>query len=125
MRSLTQRLMLSRLAVLAFLATIVLTMTSCADTPSKRWAQGQETVISFQNLASQQAEQGRLSDQNIVTIDLFFQSARQALQVSEQMLPEGGKSFEQYLNVIDSILGKLAEILGQPGVGKQFKLFGG
>jgi hypothetical protein len=88
----------------------VMFLAGCAATPSKQWAQGREALTTTQNVLLQQAAAGNLSGEDLIAIDPLIQSARTALDVAETQLPEGGKSFESYMQIVESILTKLLEI---------------
>lgn len=87
----------------------------CATDPQTRWAQGREALTSATLLATQAVEAGKLSDRQILAVDAAIQSARRALEVAETQLPDGGQTFDSYMNIVSGVLDRLIETLSEHG----------
>jgi len=96
--------------------------SGCGATPSKKWAQAAVTLDTSQKMVLHQHKVGNIDDKTLVQLDLFAQSARSALAEAEKQLPDGGKSFESYMQIVLAALNKIAEQSAQPPSLKESKL---
>lgn len=89
-------------------------MAGCAYTPTKRWAAAREGLTAATQTLSSLATQDILSDKEIVMANKLVQSARAALEAAETQLPAGGKTFDDYLDIVGAIVQRLQHIQGKP-----------
>ncbi len=97
--------------LILLLAGLALSFGGCAATPQTRWAQARESLTSATQLATLAAKQGYMDDKQIVAVDTAIQAARAALTVAETQLPNGGQTFESYMDIASAVLEKLTELL--------------
>lgn len=83
----------------------------CADTPAKRWAQSRETLTSANNLFSDAAAGGHLTDRQILEYGGILQSATTLLGDAKTQLPAGGDTFESKLRQVSELLARIQKIL--------------
>jgi hypothetical protein len=82
-------------------------LAACAGTPTNRWAQARTTLTRTQDTILIAHEAQMIDDATLVKADPMIKSARAGLEVAEQQLPEGGTTFEHYMNIVDGILDEL------------------
>lgn len=98
-------------AMRCLLAIVILltlaAVAGCAATPEDRWYQQREAL----NTANQVylSNVPLMSDEQVVYHGELLQAARASLEQAKQHLPEGGPAFDTTLDVVESILIRLAE----------------
>ncbi len=90
----------------AVLAMFVLAfLTGCAGTtPRARLAEQRQALTSLNETFSDAVDAGQLTDRQTVDIGTVLQTASGYLDTAKQELPEGGATFESYLQKTQRIL---------------------
>lgn len=94
---------------LLFLA-VVLALTAaagCAATPEDRWYQQREALTTANRVYL--AQRPEMSDEQIILHGELLQAARASLEEAKAKLPDGGPTFDATLDVVESILIRLAQ----------------
>lgn len=81
----------------------------CAADPTARWAQARDTFTQAEKQVLLQHKLGNVSDRDLIALDAFAQAIRSALAAAEQRLPEGGKTFDWYMDLAEDVLTRLSE----------------
>jgi hypothetical protein len=95
--------------ILAACAAICLGAAGCGATPTVRWVQAEQLLDSTQRVILAAHRYGHISDEQIVTLDPWIESAYVALELSAAHLPRGGASFDQQLDLVIEALARVAE----------------
>ncbi len=82
------------------------TAAGCAATPEDRWFQQREALNTANRVYLAQRHQ--LTDEQIILHGELLQAARASLDEAKAQLPEGGPTFDATLDVVESILIRLA-----------------
>lgn len=91
-------------------SVIVLALCSiagCAATPEDRWFQQREALTAANRIYL--ANLSGMSSDEIVRRGELLQAARASLDEARTRLPEGGPAFDTALDVVESILVRLAQ----------------
>ncbi len=99
----------SRIANVALLAVlygmVLASLTGCAGTtPQARWAEKRQALTSINDTFSDAVDAGQLTDRQTVDIGTVLKMATTYLDTAKQELPEGGATFEGYLQKTKRIL---------------------
>lgn len=89
--------MRSRKLGAALLVLVALCVVACADTPSKRWAQGREFLTDTTNLTLTAYQAGVIDQDDYRTIYPGLRLSRSLLDQAEGYLPDGGVTFDDLL----------------------------
>lgn len=98
---------------------LVLGATGCQSTPTKRWAMAAESFNSAQQAFQQAAEARLLTDEQIVLAGHAIEAADAALRVAKAQLPEGSKSFDDYLAIVSAVAEQLVKIFQEAHAGQK------
>lgn len=74
-----------------------------STTPTQRWAISRESLTRSQNVILESHKAGYVSDQRLVAADKLVQSARRALARAEAQLPQGGKEFDNLIQLAGDV----------------------
>jgi len=102
---------------LLFIA-IVLALTAaagCAATPEDRWFQQRDALNTANRIYL--AHVPVMSDEQVVHYGELLRAARAELDKAKAQLPNGGSTFDTTLNVVESILARVAALEAAPGHG--------
>jgi hypothetical protein len=94
--------------VAAGLLSLLVFGAGCAKSPTARWAQARDALTVAQNTARAANQNGALSNKDFIAIDPFAQAVRGALAEAEKELPDGGKTFDWYMNLAERVLRQLS-----------------
>lgn len=100
---------------LLFIA-IVLALTAaagCAATPEDRWFQQRDALNTANRIYL--AHVPVMSDEQVVHYGELLRAARAELDKAKTQLPHGGSTFDTTLNVVESILARVAALEAAPG----------
>lgn len=89
------------------LAPVLALAGGCAATPEDRWYQQRDALNAANRVYL--ANQANLTDDEIVTYGELLQAARASLDAAKNLLPQGGPTFNAYLDIVESILVKFSE----------------
>lgn len=85
---------------------LVLAAAGCAATPEDRWYQQRESLNTANRVYLVHVP--TLNDEQIVYYGELLRTARTHLDAAKAQLPEGGSSFDATLDLIESILVRVA-----------------
>ncbi|MDI1345267.1 MAG: hypothetical protein PSV22_14365 [Pseudolabrys sp.] len=102
--------MMGTIRLLFVAALVLLSLVACTSTPSRQWASARDALTIAQDTVLELRKVDAISDADLVAADRLVQPARKALAVAETQLPEGGKTFDEWMAVVRATLVKIAEM---------------
>jgi hypothetical protein len=99
--------------VLSMLALIV-GMIGCGTTPTQRWDAATTAAQTAREVSMKLHQGGAISTDDLVEIHRVDLATRGALDVAYTQLPDGGKTFDEYMAIAEAGLTSIAELYGKP-----------
>lgn len=102
-------------ALLCSLLALLALVAGCGiggSTPTGRWIAARETLTAAQDAVVSLHEAGVVDDLGLVDAHAVALSVREALNVAEASLPDGGDQFELWMTAAAAGLSRLRETVG-------------